>query len=194
MAPRAGDRLAGLLAGLPESEASAVLEEFWGLAGIQPVGGRSAAEIVHRLSQRAEAASAPRLSAAQADLITRFLAIDDQPQRALDQVAALAREGGTSVDVPLKAWQARLDGLRAVGLAPDQMSLSTAFGRAFGYYDGMLFEVLSAALGSEHPVAGGGRYDALLARLGAGVDPSVGAVGCMVRPWRAFDGSAAGAA
>jgi ATP phosphoribosyltransferase regulatory subunit len=193
-APRAGDRLAGLLAGLPEAEASAVLEEFWGLAGIQPVGGRSAAEIVHRLSQRAEAASAPRLSAAQADLISRFLAIDDQPQRALDQVAALAREGGASVDVPLKAWQARLDGLMAAGIAPEQMSLTTAFGRAFGYYDGVLFEVTSAALGSEHPVAGGGRYDALLARLGARADPSVGAVGCMVRPWRAFDGSAAGAA
>jgi ATP phosphoribosyltransferase regulatory subunit len=193
-APRAGDRLAGLLAGLPEAEASAVLEEFWGLAGIQPVGGRSAAEIVHRLSQRAEAASAPRLSAAQADLIARFLAIDDQPQRALDQVAALAREGGASVDLPLRAWQARLDGLMAAGIAPDQMSLSTAFGRAFGYYDGVLFEVTSAALGAEHPVAGGGRYDALLARLGARVDPSVGAVGCMVRPWRAFDGSAAGAA
>lgn len=193
-APRAGDRLAGLLAGLPEAEASAVLEEFWGLAGIQPVGGRSAAEIVHRLSERAEAASAPRLSAAQADLITRFLAIDDQPQRALDQVAALAREGGASLDVPLKAWQARLDGLMAAGIAPERMSLSTAFGRAFGYYDGVLFEVTSAALGAEHPVAGGGRYDALLARLGAKVDPSVGAVGCMVRPWRAFDGSAAGAA
>jgi ATP phosphoribosyltransferase regulatory subunit len=193
-APRAGDRLAGLLAGLPEAEASAVLEEFWGLAGIQPVGGRSAAEIVHRLSQRAEAASAPRLSAAQADLISRFLAIDNQPQRALDQVAALAREGGASVDLPLKAWQARLDGLMAAGIAPERMSLSTAFGRAFGYYDGVLFEVTSAALGVEHPVAGGGRYDALLARLGARVDPSVGAVGCMVRPWRAFDGSAAGAA
>lgn len=193
-APRAGDRLAGLLAGLPEAEASAVLEEFWGLAGIQPVGGRSAAEIVHRLSQRAEAASAPRLSAAQADLITRFLAIDDQPQRALDQVAALAREGGASVEGPLKAWQARLDGLMAAGIAAERMSLSTAFGRAFGYYDGVLFEVTSAALGTEHPVAGGGRYDALLARLGTRVDPSVGAVGCMVRPWRAFDGSAAGAA
>jgi ATP phosphoribosyltransferase regulatory subunit len=193
-APRAGDRLAGLLAGLPEAEASAALEEFWGLAGIQPVGGRSAAEIVHRLSQRAEAAAAPRLSAAQADLIARFLAIDDQPQRALDQVAALAREGGTSVEGPLKAWQKRLDGLMAAGITPERMSLSTAFGRAFGYYDGVLFEVTSAALGAEHPVAGGGRYDALLARLGARVDPFVGAVGCMVRPWRAFDGSAAGAA
>jgi ATP phosphoribosyltransferase regulatory subunit len=194
LAPRAGDRLASLLAGLPESEASAVLEEFWGLAGIQPVGGRSAAEIVHRLSERAEAASAPRLSAAQGDLITRFLAIDDQPQRALDQVAILAREGSASVDAALMAWQARLDGLKAAGIAPDQMRLSTAFGRAFGYYDGMLFEVISTALGAEHPVAGGGRYDALLARLGAKVDPSIGAVGCMVRPWRAFDNTAAGAA
>jgi ATP phosphoribosyltransferase regulatory subunit len=40
------------------------------------------------------------------------------------------------------------------------------FGRAFGYYDGFLFEVRSAALGDERPVAAGGRYDGLPARLG----------------------------
>jgi ATP phosphoribosyltransferase regulatory subunit len=189
-APRAGDRLAGLLAGLAEAEATAVLEELWGLAGIQPVGGRSPAEIIHRLSERAEAASAPRLTAAQSDLIGRFLAIDDQPRRALDAVAALAREGGASLDGVLGAWEGRLDGLTAAGIAPERLSLSTAFGRAFGYYDGVLFEVASAALGAERPVAGGGRYDSLLARLGAGHDPAIGAVGCMVRPWRAFAGSA----
>ena len=37
-----GGRLASLLADLPEGEAAGVLEELWGLAGIQPVGGRSA--------------------------------------------------------------------------------------------------------------------------------------------------------
>jgi histidyl-tRNA synthetase len=47
------------------------------------------------------------------------------------------------------------------------MTLAAAFGRAFGYYDGFLFEVRSDALGDERPVAAGGRYDGLPARLGA---------------------------
>ena len=193
-APRAGDRLASVLAGLGEAEAAMVLQELWDLAGIQPVGGRSTAEIVHRLSERAELASAPRLTAAQADLIGRFLAIDDAPQKALDAVASLAREGGASLDQALQSWQDRLTGLIAAGVPQDRMSLSTAFGRAFGYYDGVLFEVTSDALGAERPVAGGGRYDALLARLGGSVDSQVGAAGCMVRPWRAFNSSERGMA
>ncbi|MEI9891620.1 MAG: hypothetical protein WDN45_15065 [Caulobacteraceae bacterium] len=78
---REGDRVAELLAGLPEAQAAAALEELWTLAGIEPVGGRSAAEIVHRLAERAKNRAAPRLSAAQADLITRFLAIEGRPPR-----------------------------------------------------------------------------------------------------------------
>ncbi len=42
-ATRSGDRLAALLADLPEAEAAAVLEDLWSIAGIQPVGGRSPA-------------------------------------------------------------------------------------------------------------------------------------------------------
>lgn len=193
-APRSSVRLAALLSGLGEAEASQVLEDLWDLAGIQPVGGRSAAEIVHRLAERAELADAPRLTAAQADLIGRFLAIDDKPQQALDAVASLARDGGANLDQALEAWQSRLSGLKAAGLSETQMTLSTGFGRAFGYYDGVLFEVTSQALGAERPVAGGGRYDALLARLGGAVVPQVGAAGCMVRPWRAFEGSSQGMA
>jgi ATP phosphoribosyltransferase regulatory subunit len=48
--------------------------------------------------------------------------------------------------------------------------------------------VRSEALGADRPVAAGGRYDGLLARLGG--DPGR-AIGCMVRPWRAFAGGAA---
>ena len=83
-APREGDRVAELLAGLPEPQAAAALEELWTLAGIEPVGGRSAAEIVHRLSERAKSRAAPRLSSAQADLITRFLAIEGRPAPCAD--------------------------------------------------------------------------------------------------------------
>ena len=182
---RQGDRLAGLVAGLPEAEALAVLEDLWALAGIQPVGGRSAGEIVHRLVERAGAAQAPRLGEAERDLVERFLAVADHPRRALDQVQALAREGGADLDAALGDWNARLDALIAGGAPLDRLSLATGYIRAFGYYDGFLFEIRSAALGEDTPVAGGGRYDSLPSRLG-GAEPKVGAVGCMVRPARAW--------
>ncbi|HEY2707412.1 MAG TPA: ATP phosphoribosyltransferase regulatory subunit [Caulobacteraceae bacterium] len=184
-APRpAGDRLSSLLAGLPETEATAVLQDLWALAGIEPAGGRSAAEIVHRLAERSAVARAPQLTREQASLITRFLAISDAPTAALEAVARLAAPGGPKLAAALKGWERRLHVMIDEGAPAAAMRLSTAFGRDFGYYDGMLFEVRSAALGDHRPVAAGGRYDSLFSRLGASL--ARGAVGCMVRPGRAW--------
>jgi ATP phosphoribosyltransferase regulatory subunit len=82
----------------------------------------------------------------------------------------------------LAAWDRRLAALREV--PAERLRLATAFARGFGYYDGVLFEVRSDALGEDQPVAAGGRYDSLPARLGTPL--STGAVGCMVRPGRAW--------
>lgn len=189
-----GSRLAALLAGLPETESAAVLQELWTLAGIEPVGGRSAADIAHRLVEKAQAARAPGLTEAEAAPIRQFLAISGGPQDALDDVSALAGPSRGALDAALADWSRRLEALKAGGVPQERMTLSTAFGRAFGYYDGVLFEIRSAALGDERPVAAGGRYDGLLARLGAQVSwkngGATGAVGCMVRPARAFSGGA----
>lgn len=174
-------RIAGLLAGLPEAEAVGVLEELWALAGIEPVGGRSAADIAHRLVERADAAQGARLTPAEAEKVGAFLAISDAPAKALDAIAKLS-PGATGV---LDRWMKRLVAMAEQGADPKRMRLSTAFGRAFGYYDGLLFEVRSAALGDDRPVAAGGRYDGLPARLGG---QATTAVGCMVRPARAFAG------
>ena len=111
-----------------------------------------------------------------------FLAISDRPAAALDAVAKLAK--GPALDAALEAWARRAAALEGQGLPSERLRFATAFGRAFGYYDGFLFEVRSAALDAERPVAAGGRYDSLLTRLG--VRRPLGAVGCMVRPWRAF--------
>jgi ATP phosphoribosyltransferase regulatory subunit len=82
------------------------------------------------------------------------------------------------------AWERRLEALARAGVPADRISLSAGPGSSFDYYDGVRFEVLSAALGPSRPVAAGGRYDGLLARLDGG--RAGRAVGCMVRPWRAF--------
>ena len=183
-AATSGDTLSQLLAGLPEGEAAAALEDLWALAGIEPAGGRSAAEIVHRLAERAAVANAPSLAPEQAALIGRFLAIADTPTAALEAVSRLAGVGGRKLEAALKGWERRLAALAGEGAPASAMRLSTAFGRDFGYYDGVLFEVRSAALGDHRPVAAGGRYDSLFGRLGASLD--CGAVGCMVRPGRAW--------
>jgi ATP phosphoribosyltransferase regulatory subunit len=175
-------RLAGLLAGLPEAEAAQALEELWALAGVQPVGGRAPAEIVHRLAEQAEAAKTPALAMSDAGKITDFLAVSDRPAKALAAIGKLAKAPG--LEQALDNWSARLKGLIEAGAPEARMRFSPAFGRSFGYYDGFLFEVRSAALDAERPVAAGGRYDGLMTRLGARA--RTGAVGCMVRPWRAW--------
>ena len=188
VAAAGGGRLAGMLSDLPEAEAAAALEEIWRLAGVQPVGGRGAGEIVHRLAERAEAARTPRLSPAEADLLVRFLQVSAPPARALDAAQRLAHEAHGALDPVLEGWRRRLDALAAAGAPVETAVLACAFVRPFSYYSGALFEVRSAALPGDAPVAAGGRSDSLLARLGGAAGPSVG---CMVRPWRAWSGGGA---
>jgi len=179
-----GSRLSHLLTDLPESEAAAVLEELWRLAGIQPVGGRGPAEIVHRLVERAEAGRVAPLSPAEADLIGRYLQVTGSPRAALDGVERLAYEAKADIGMALAAWIERLKALVAAGVPEAAMTLSTGLVRPFGYYDGVLFEVRSAALGPDRLVAAGGRYDGLPARLGGTAGAC--AIGCIVRPGRAW--------
>lgn len=180
--------LADLLAHRPEAEAAAVLEEIWTLTGVQPVAGRTAAEIAHRLVARAAEAETAPLTPAAADILRRLAEVDGEPLAALDRVAALGREVDPVVGEAVERAVRRIQALETAG-ATGRQRFVAAFGRPFGYYDGFLFEVRSAGLGgAEAPVAAGGRYDALPLRLGA---RAAGAVGCMVRPGRAWAGAAA---
>jgi ATP phosphoribosyltransferase regulatory subunit len=180
-----GGQLAAMLSGLSEPDAAAMLEEVWALAGIEPVGGRGPREIAQRLVRRAEAARAPALSEAQADAIRAFMAISETPAAALAKVRALGGKA-SKLEAALVEWETRLAALR--GVPEPNIRFAPALGHAFDYYDGLTLEVRSAALGADRPVASGGRYDGLLAKLGG---PPGRAVGCVVRPWRAYAGGEA---
>jgi len=180
-----GGTLAGLLAGLSEAQAAALLEEVWALAGVEPVGGRGPAEIAARLVRKAEAANAPSLTEAQAEAVRAFMAIDDTPAYAFARMRELAGANDKALKAALAGWESRLIELTQTAPA-DRMRFTPALGHAFDYYDGVTFEVRSDALGPDRAVAVGGRYDGLLARLGGQSDAR--AVGCMVRPWRAWTG------
>ena len=178
--------LADLLAGRGSDEAAALLEEVWTLAGIEPVGARSSADIAQRLVRRGQDAQAPTLSLDQADRLRRFLAVADTPEVALGLLRDIAGSKDDAYLSALREWEARLDALAAAGVPRDAMMLATALGHTFEYYNGLTFEVRATALGADRPVAVGGRYDGLPARLGG--DAGTQAVGCVVRPWRAWQG------
>ena len=178
-----GGTLAGLLAGLSEGQAAALLEEVWALAGVEPVGGRGPAEIAARLVRKAEAAQAPALTGAQSAAIRAFMAIDDAPAAAFADVRGLAGGNDAALKAALAGWETRLAGISRT-VPAERMRFTPALGHAFDYYDGLTFEVRSAALGEDRPIASGGRYDGLLARLGG--PAKARAVGCVVRPWRAW--------
>lgn len=181
--------LAAMLAGRSPDEAAGLLEEVWALAGIEPVGGRGPTEIAQRLIRRAEAARAPALGIDQAQSLGRFLSISDTPANALAAIRAIPGAKGEALSAALAQWETRLTLLTKAGVPEGAMLMATTLGHAFEYYDGLTFEVRSTALGADRPVAVGGRYDGLPARLDG---PANGrAVGCMVRPWRAFKGGEA---
>ncbi len=183
---RAGGQLAAMLSGLPQGEAAMMLEEVWALAGVEPVGGRGPGEIAARLVRRAAAAQAPALTNAQAAAICDFMAICEAPAPGLAKVRTLTGSA-PALESALEDWTQRLAGL--ADIPAERMRFSPALGHAFDYYDGLTFEVRSAVLGTERPVASGGRYDGLLTRLGGASDAR--AVGCVVRPWRALAGGEA---
>lgn len=188
-APGAGSgRVAALLSRLDAAEAAGLLEELWAMAGVTPVGGRAPAEIAARLSQRDAGAGTP-LTEDQRGWIERFLAIEGEPLEAIEAAVVLARRAGLALDAQMEGWARRVAALAAAGVELSAQRLCFGFGRPFGYYDGFLFEVRSAALPHDAPIAAGGRYDGLLGRLQPGADAT--AVGCMVRPGRAWSGAAA---
>lgn len=178
------DPLTEVLGDLSGEAAAQRLEAVWRERGLEQTGGRSALEIVARLERRRQAASAPRLTERQADLIRKALAITGSPDDALRALKALA----SGLDAAIEGWRTRIAALAEAGVPTTAMTLEPGFGRAFGYYDGFLFEIGAGGLEADAPVAAGGRYDGLIPLLGG---TSAGAVGCIVRPARAWTGAAA---
>ena len=61
-------------------------------------------------------------------------------------------------------------------------TFSAEFGRNLEYYTGFVFEISVPELGPRSPIAGGGRYDSLVADVGAA--PAVPAVGSSIHTER----------
>jgi ATP phosphoribosyltransferase regulatory subunit len=157
---------------------------WWKLNDLDPIGGRTAEEIAARLAQRRAEDALPRLTPEQTARIEAYLAVTGSPADALERLRSLSQ--GDAFNQESRWWALLIEHLPACGVPADRITFDASFGGPFSYYDGLVFEIVSAALGPNLTVAAGGRYDALAAQL---LGRNVSAAGCMVRPARAWNGA-----
>ncbi|MGL4439744.1 MAG: ATP phosphoribosyltransferase regulatory subunit, partial [Bosea sp. (in: a-proteobacteria)] len=173
-----GSRHAGLVAALAGQDpvaARSFVEDVLSIAGISSVGGRSTGDIASRFLARAserEQVVGPEAR----EIITQVLEISGDPDRAAAALRALTQDAGLDLDPELDAMEARTGFLAARGLDVAAMRFDAGFARNLDYYTSFIFELHDPSPGAPKPVAGGGRYDTLLGKLGSSVPvPAVGA-------------------
>jgi ATP phosphoribosyltransferase regulatory subunit len=84
---------------------------------------------------------------------------------AAKRIALIAKGAGIDLGPALYAYTSRFERLERSGVDLGQAIFATEFGRNLEYYSGLVFQIEAAGL--EEAIAGGGRYDGLLAYLGA---------------------------
>jgi ATP phosphoribosyltransferase regulatory subunit len=167
----------GVLAALAGSDpkgAHALVTDLLSIAGINAVGGRSVGEIADRFLEQAALGASAKLPRDVRALIERFLAIHGDPDEATAELRALNGDAGDALKPALDLFESRTGFLAARGIDLKRVRFSTSFGRGFDYYTGFVFELTDPTRTGD-PLVAGGRYDGLLARLGAAEPiPAVG--------------------
>jgi ATP phosphoribosyltransferase regulatory subunit len=152
-----------------------LVEDYLDQAGIELIGTRTSGEIAERLLGMVADARAKPLEQRKAALIESYAAVKTPAREAVRVLSYLARAEGVDLGDGLDAFQHRLDLIQSAGLDTRNAEFSAEFGRNLEYYTGFVFELIVPALGAKSPIAGGGRYDGLLAEAGAASPvPAVG--------------------
>jgi ATP phosphoribosyltransferase regulatory subunit len=168
---------AGMLAALQGSDpksARAFVADLLKIAGISNVGGRSLDEIAERFLEQASLGSAA-LGSESCVALERYLSIEDEPDAALAELRALAKDSNLNFSSALDRLEQRIGFMAAGGVNLSNVRFSTAFGRALDYYSGMVFELYDPRDLVKWPLIAGGRYDQLMTLLGSKMAiPAVG--------------------
>ena len=153
----------------------AILERRSIEAGYGAESGRSPAEIADRFLDR-QALSETRIGTAALQALEAFLVLDVPLGDAPETLETFAAAHGLDLAAAVQAFAERAAAVHA-RVSRSEIRFVAGFGRPLDYYTGLVFEVRSE--GFPHPLAGGGRYDRLMAMLGA-AEP-VPAVGFTIR-------------
>lgn len=159
---------AGFLAAIGNGagSAQAVVEDLLAIAGIAAVGTRTAHEIAARFLEKA-AASGAGLTEDKARILRAFLEIEGSPTEAEVELTRFAIAEDLPLSNAIAAFAQRNAAILETGIDLEAIHFSTRFGRNPDYYTGFVFEIVDPDRDDGKPVAGGGRYDGLLQRLGS---------------------------
>ena len=162
------------LEGAQANTAKAFVGDMLTISGARAAGGRSAEEIAERFLRKAQQGNAD-LDESRITILDAFLSLTGHPDRVAEHIRTLMKQHKLDIHGPLERYESRLGFLAARGLDLSSLTTATGFVRNLDYYTGMVFEITPQATLSSKPLIGGGRYDGLLKRLGAGQDvPAVG--------------------
>ena len=159
--------LAEKIGGADQESSEETVAAYLEAQGIPLAGNRSLREIAARLLDHAADLRADPLPKEVATVIDYYLAVCAPPREATEKIAMIAKGAGLDIDPGLDAVLRRFDRLERDGIDLTRATFDTEFGRKLEYYSGLVFQVEAAGLDETEPVAGGGRYDNLLAALGA---------------------------
>jgi ATP phosphoribosyltransferase regulatory subunit len=135
--------------------------------GLPLAGNRSLSEITARLLDLLGDLRAEPLRKEVATVIDYYLAVAGKPGEAVQRVAMIAKGAGINIDAEIDACVRRFDRLSKSGLDLSRATFATEFGRSLEYYSGLVFQIEVGDERDASQIAGGGRYDGLLANIGA---------------------------
>lgn len=165
--------LASRLAGLSVDRAEEVVGAYLEAEGLPLSGNRSLSEIASRLLDHGADLRAQPLPREVATVIDYYLAVSAAPKEAAERVGLIAKGAGIDLGAALQAYTRRFERLAESGIDLSRAIFATEFGRSLEYYSGLVFQIEVADL--EEAIGGGGRYDGLLAYLGAPKEvPAIG--------------------
>jgi ATP phosphoribosyltransferase regulatory subunit len=143
--------------------------------GLPLAGNRTLSEITARLLDLLGDLRAEPLRKEVATVIDYFLDVSAAPKEALERVAMISKGARVDVGPALQALVRRFERLEQCGMDLGKATFATEFGRSFEYYSGLVFQIEVEDEGDTGQIAGGGRYDRLLAHFGAPRDvPAIG--------------------
>ncbi|MEM6710783.1 MAG: ATP phosphoribosyltransferase regulatory subunit [Pseudomonadota bacterium] len=177
-APPAGQEsaLTTALATADPSTARGMVEDMMNLARIQPVGGRTPAEIAERFIEKAAREAADQVSEAALSCLDTLIHMEVPASDAPGLLARLSQVASLDLESVVKHYSDRLIALSERSLPIDRMTFCGWAGGRLDYYTGFTFEMRGSDDIAIPPAVSGGRFDGLIERLGASETvPAVGA-------------------
>jgi ATP phosphoribosyltransferase regulatory subunit len=143
---------------------------------LETFGARPVEDVAASLAALARDAVARPLAPEATAAIERYIAIGGTLAGLPEALRALAAEMNLDIARAIASTEQRNAALERAGIDPGGVAYSGEFGRALAYYTGFVFEIGLPEAPRTSPIAGGGRYDRLMATCGAPADvPAVGA-------------------